>query len=69
MASFLGKTITTAEASRIRAAHLGKVAGPAVGVEPTLVEVENYYWQKADNEVVEHEQVITAATPIGVKDK
>ena len=72
MPSFLGKTITTAESDRLRAAHRGKTGDDFA--LPTLAEVEAYYWLNADNEVVyyeraEAERALSAPTAIGLQDK
>jgi hypothetical protein len=72
MPSFLGKTITTAESDRLRAAHRGKTGNDFV--LPTLAEVEAYYWLNADNEVVYYERAeaaraLSAPTAIGLQDK
>jgi|TARA_Y100000310_G_C20504760_1_gene725855 hypothetical protein len=74
MARFLGKTITSAEADRITAAHQGKVNASSDGAVPTLNEVEIHYWQQADNEVVYSEraaaaQALPAVSGIGIQSK
>lgn len=72
MPSFLGKTITAEQETRLRDAHKGRAAAVAgEDATPTLDEVAAYYLQAADNEVIYHERAIAekalpAVTPIGL---
>ena len=74
MASFLGKTISSGESTRIRNAHINRATGVAPGATPTLAQVEAHYWQTVDNQVVYAEReaaqaALSAPSPIGIKDK
>jgi hypothetical protein len=74
MASFLGKTISSGESTRIRNAHKNRIIGVESGATPTLAQVEAHYWQTADNQVVYTERETAQAalsdpSPIGIKDK
>ena len=56
MAKFFGKTITTDQANRIRAAHAPSVAAEDVGKPPKLIEIEQHYLAKAASELPPQEK-------------
>ena len=72
MPAFLGKTISDAEATRIRNGHLSKVNASGGG-SPTLAEVETHYLQMVDNEVIYSDRAAVARaasdSPIGLVSK
>lgn len=73
MVAFLGKRISQAEADSFIAAHVGKLSPADEDAGLTLGDVEDYYHQEADNEVVYHGRREAAAnhvdSPIGLRGK
>lgn len=61
MATFLGKTITTAQATRIRNAHTGSVITTPEGGTPTLGQVQAHYLGIVHKEVHLFEHAASAA--------